>query len=213
VSPTYLYCITARAAPEPPAQTVGLDGAPVRRLGDAWVSDIPARSVRATVDRIRAHDAVVAAALGTGSTPLPARFGQAFASDDECLKTLSAKNAQLSAGLARVAGMVEMTVLLRAEAPALDTTSGTAYLQSLARRDRAIDFLRRAARDVNARLGVYVRESAEGISGSVATLSHLVERGALDQYKSGLETAVRDLTGVEVRILGPGAPYSFGARE
>jgi hypothetical protein len=185
----------------------------VRRVGDAWVSDIPARPVRATVERIRAHDAVVAAALGTGSTPLPARFGQTFGTDDECLETISAKQSQLSAALARVAGMVEMTVLLRADSPPLDTASGTAYLASLARRDHSIDALRRAARDVNTRLSGYVRESAESISGAVATLSHLVGHGALAAYLEAVRTIARDAAGIEIKVLGPGAPYSFGQPE
>src|SRR5579862_4475478 len=117
VSPTYLYCLTAHEAPDPPPATAGLDGGPVRRIGNAgvhaWVGDVDARSVRATIDRVRAHDHVVAAALGTGSTPLPARFGQTFESDEECLAVLLAKQEKMSAGLARVAGMVEMTVILR----------------------------------------------------------------------------------------------------
>src|SRR5579862_7134138 len=96
VSPTYLYCLTAHEAPDPPAATVGVDGGPVRRIrnaqapgAQAWVGDVDARSVKATIDRIRAHDSVIATALGTGSTPLPARFGQTFASDDECLAMIS----------------------------------------------------------------------------------------------------------------------------
>jgi Gas vesicle synthesis protein GvpL/GvpF len=196
VSPTYLYCLTAHAAPDPPPSTVGLDGGAVRRLGDAWVSDVDSRSVRATVDRIRAHDNVVAAALGTGSTPLPARFGQTFESDDDCLAVLSAKKTKMSAGLARVAGMVEMTVILRVD---LDASSGTAYLASLARREHA-------ARDLNARLGDCVHESAERAKDGVVTLSHLVSREEVDTYRERLE-------GLDVRVIGPGAPYSFGPSE
>jgi hypothetical protein len=196
VSPTYLYCLTAHAAPDPPLATVGLDGGAVRRLGDAWVSDVAERSVQATVERIRSHDAVVAVAFDTGSTPLPARFGQTFASDDECVAALSAKQAAMSAGLARVAGMVEMTVILRF---ALDKSTGTAYLTSLARREHA-------ARDVNTRLGDCVRESAMRIKDDVVTLSHLVDRDRVAIYRERLDA-------LDVRILGPGAPYSFGPPE
>jgi hypothetical protein len=213
VSPTYLYCITAPGAPSPSPSTVGIDGTAIRRLADAWVSDVESRPVRATIERIRAHDAVVAAALDTGSTPLPARFGQAFATDDECIATISAKKSLLSAALARVAGMVEMTVLLRTEAPALASNSGTAYLKSLARRERAADALLRTARAVNARLSHYVRESTEGVSASVATLSHLVERDALTEYLEGVKAVTREMAGIDVRVLGPKAPYSFGPPE
>jgi len=204
----------APSAPGPSPATVGLDGGAVRRLASAWVSDVPIRPVRATVERIRAHDAVVAAALDTGSTPLPARFGQVFASDDECEGAISAKFGDLSAALARVAGMVEMTILLRATAtPAPDRSSGTAYLESLARGAQAEDMLRRASREVTARLSEHVRESAERVSGGVATLSHLVEREALDAYRTRAEALAAGLAGVRATIVGPGAPYSFGAAE
>ena len=196
MSPTYLYCLTAPDAPDPPSATVGLDGASVRRLGDAWVSDVDSRSIRATIERIRAHDSVVETALGTGSTPLPARFGQTFESDDACLAELSAKQAKMSAGLARVAGMVEMTVILRVD---LDASSGTAYLKSLSRRQQA-------ARSINAQVAPYVRQTAEVTRDDGVTLSHLVDREAVTQYLSRLE-------GLDARILGPGAPYSFGPPE
>lgn len=202
MSPTYLYCLTTPAAPDPPAGTVGLDGGAVRRLGDAWVSDVPSRSVKATVDRIRAHDAVVSAALGTGSTPVPARFGQTFADDTECVAAISAKKDTMSAGLARVAGMVEMTVLFRVETT-LDSSSGTAYLQSLARRDHTLDELRR----LNGRFADVVRESTERADEGTVTLSHLVDRGSIDRYLERVRTVT---SGMDVRILGPGAPYSFG---
>ena len=41
----------------------------------AWVSDVE-RDVPVSVEGVRAHDAVVEAALEMGSTPVPARFGQ-----------------------------------------------------------------------------------------------------------------------------------------
>jgi Gas vesicle synthesis protein GvpL/GvpF len=211
VSPTYLYCITAPAAPGPTPATIGVDGAAVRQLGPAWVSDVETRPVRATVDRIRAHDAVVAAALDTGVTPLPARFGQVFASDDDCEQAISARMSELSAALARISGMVEMTLLLRAEeVPASERSSGTAYLESLARRERAEDALRHAARGINAQLAGYVRETAERTSGGVLTLSHLIERDALGRYRDRAEALIGDL---HATIVGPTAPYSFGHAE
>lgn len=179
---------------------MGLDGGSVRRLAstglDAWVGDVDARSVSATIERIRAHDGVVAAAFGTGSTPLPARFGQTFESDAECLAQLSTKRGKLSAGLARVAGMVEMTVILRVD---LDTSSGTAYLRSLARRQHT-------AREVSSRVAGCIHQSAEKTSKDALTLSHLVKREAVSEYLERL----KDL---DARILGPGAPYSFGPPE
>lgn len=193
---------------------MGLDGGTVRRLGSAWVSEVPTRPVRATVERIRAHDAVVAAALETGSTPLPARFGQTYASDDECEQAISAKLGELSAALARVSGMVEMRLLLRAaDAPAPDRASGTAYLESLSRRARAEEEVRRVAREVNEALRAHVRDAAVSTQGPVTTLAHLVEREARHAYRDRVEAVMRGMTGIEATLVGPTAPYAFGQAE
>src|SRR5689334_7761158 len=73
----------------------------------AWVSD--ARTIPVSVDGVRAHDAVVEAALDTGTTPVPARFGQRFASDDACREALRNRAASVESVLADVQGTVEMT--------------------------------------------------------------------------------------------------------
>ena len=81
--PTYLYCLRSEMV-EPPDGLTGVDGSAVRALEgvslSAWVSDV-AEKVTATVERVKAHDAVCAAALDSGETPLPIRFGQSFADD------------------------------------------------------------------------------------------------------------------------------------
>jgi len=54
-----------------------VDGGVVRTIEAAglvaWVSDV-SEKVSATVDRVKAHDAVCGAALAVGETPLPVRF-------------------------------------------------------------------------------------------------------------------------------------------
>ena len=66
--PTYLYCLRTDRA-HPPDGLTGVDGAMVHAVDVsglmAWVSDV-AEGVAPTVDRLRAHDAVCAAALAAG---------------------------------------------------------------------------------------------------------------------------------------------------
>jgi hypothetical protein len=80
-------------------------------IADAWVSEAPAEPVPRDVAAVRAHDAVVQAALATGATPVPARFGQRFDSDAACVAALAREASRIAALLARVAGMVEMSVV------------------------------------------------------------------------------------------------------
>jgi hypothetical protein len=77
----------------------------------AWVSDV-ARGVPVTVDGVKAHDAVVEAALETGSTPVPARFGQRFDDDEACRAALNSRGPTVETLLATMQGLVEMTLLI-----------------------------------------------------------------------------------------------------
>lgn len=112
--PTYLYCLRSdRVAPAD--GLAGVDGVTVRAIDaaglTAWVSDIVER-VSATVDRMKAHDAVCAAALESGETPLPVRFGQIFSDDEAAMSAVASREAALRARLARIAGCVEVRVVV-----------------------------------------------------------------------------------------------------
>ena len=69
----------------------------------AWVSDVE-RGVPVSIDGVRAHDAVVEAALETGATPVPARFGQRFDNDDACRAALASRAASVETLLGDDAG-------------------------------------------------------------------------------------------------------------
>ena len=95
--------------PSAPEGLAGIDGAGVRDLEaaglTAWVSDVSG-PVDATVDRLKAHDAVCAAAMNTGDTPLPIRFGQTF-DDDAAARQRSSNASGAPPRLTRVAGRAE----------------------------------------------------------------------------------------------------------
>ena len=132
----------------------------------AWVSDVE-RDVPVSVDGVRAHDAVVEAALETGSTPVPARFGQRFDDDDACRDALSSRAASVERLVTTVQGFVEMTLvvtpstrrMLRDLEPVipemfdLDSSgTGRRYLEALREREDATGAVRSALDELAAQL-------------------------------------------------------------
>ena len=229
---TYLYCIHAEPVGVP-AALVGLDGAAVRAVDvlalQAWVSDVSELSVTVSVDRMKAHDAVCTAALECNETPLPIRFGQAFASDDEAKAAIAAKAGQLSTRLRRVSGCVELRVVVRsADEPerspaganvATDEDAsdadrpGTAFLRRLAREGRA-DLARevsceeaRHALRANAKTLIVDQQPCEAARG-VSYFALLVRRSDVDTVRE-IATRVLPAHSSQTLVMGPFAPYSF----
>jgi hypothetical protein len=230
--PTYLYCLMpAEGAVEPaPLSPPGIGGSAVRVLSagplEAWVSTVPDRAPRPTVAAVREHDAVVSAALATGRTPLPARFGQSWPSDAACIDSVMRRAPELEPLLRRVAGLVEMTVCTllpgmplatNLSAAARDPTApGSAYLRQLrARADRA-RHLRAALEALRARvsqgLGPLSRGEVAEIRGSdealALSVSYLVERGREAHFRRAVDEIAREAA-ARLVVAGPRAPYSF----
>jgi hypothetical protein len=233
---THLYCIVSHEmrGAVPPGLS-GLAGARVRALSVeglvAWVSDVE-RDVRVSVEGVRAHDAVVEAALQTGTTPIPARFGQRFRDDDACRVALTNRAASVESLLAMIQGFVEMTLIitpstrrmLRDLQPVIPEMlepslrgAGRQYLETLQDRETATGAVRTAMDDLaaalNASVEPLVRRSAvhEQLTRlPFRTISHLIAREAVAEYKAAVAEVPADL---EFRFLlvGPRAPYSFCA--
>jgi len=236
--PTYLYCLrTDRAGP--PAGLTGVDGAVVYAVHGsglvAWVSDV-ADKVTPTVGRVKAHDTVCAAALAAGETPLPVRFGQTFSDDASVVSALTAREAVLRPRLARIAGCVELRLVMprdpdssRGESTVgttmLDPTSagtnashsadgpGTAFLKRLARRDRAdlalsvgCEDVRRSVCSVTRSL-IVGQQPCESARG-ISFFPVLVRRADVDTFRSAVAETLR-IKAIPLSVLGPFAPYSF----
>ena len=231
---THLYCIlppTSLAA-MPPGLT-GIDGAPVRalELGQliAWVSD--AESKTAALSGVREHDAVVEAALSTGITPLPARFGQRFVDDDACVAGIGRQARPVSMLLAAMQGLVEMTLILAPSTkrvvndliPVLPEMVGEGpgvgrrYLDALRAREAAAGTVRQALDALGQRLS----EAAAGLVRSVSVqenlakmpmraISHLISREVVDRYRDAVRS-VHPTGDYRFLVVGPRAPYSFSA--
>lgn len=226
----YLYCVLPADVAEP--ELTGIDGAPVRAFREAdvtvWLGDCAA-APRPDLDRIRAHNRVVQAALATGATPVPIRFGQVLADEAALVAHLAQRD--YHADLARVAGAVEfgIRVLDPAAAEATDDTvasahaagaaeaPGTAYLRAVAKRVHTLEARREraleVARRVDDELAAWVRERriepSEQPPG--ATVAHLVQTDAVAAYGA----RARDLTqgdhALHLVLTGPWPPYSFVA--
>src|SRR6185436_6772126 len=113
---THLYCVLPdERRDDLPADLRGIDGARVRSMQVdglvAWISDAE-RTLPVSIDGVRAHDAVVEAALETGVTPVPARFGQRFDDDEACREALERRAESVETLLTSMQGFVEMTLLL-----------------------------------------------------------------------------------------------------
>jgi hypothetical protein len=230
--PTYLYCLlpAADAAEHAPATPTGIGGGAVRVLPvgslEAWVSTVTDRPPRATVAAAREHDAVVSAALATGRTPLPARFGQTWPSDDACVASVMERAAELEPLARRVAGLVEMAVCtsLPKTPPATrvlpaagdEAGPGSAYLQHLRSRADRQRQLQAALEALRARisraLGSLARDEAaeirEGDQALVLSVSYLIERGGEAHFRRAVGEVAREAT-ARLVVAGPRAPYGF----
>ena len=233
---THLYCILPHAdRDDVPQGLSGVDGARVRALPVdhvvAWVSDVE-RSKPVSYEVIRAHDAVVEAALATGATPMPARFGQTFSDDTACRSALSRRASSVESVLEGLQGCVEMTVIItpstkrmlsdlepvvpqmfQADAPG----AGRGYLQALRAREAATGDVERASSELADRLEAAAADVLQKTARPrsemrmpMLTLSHLVRRSDVDRYRAAISEVK---TGPELRFLliGPRAPYSFCA--
>ncbi|HEX4468470.1 MAG TPA: GvpL/GvpF family gas vesicle protein [Gemmatimonadaceae bacterium] len=233
---TYLYCVLAPPKTEAfPSGLVGIADTPVRvvvvREGEgleAWIATIDEATLRASGSGLAklaiVHNEVVEAALATGRTPLPARFGTRFADDDALLSDLQERRAQLIDRLHRVAGAVEMSVLVvpRGQGQKHSTTqprrdepaAGRRYLEAVRERTRSEEQQRIEANGVAERVSqavsVVTRGEIRSTSATVLSIAHLVRQDELERYR--LELLQLDV-GEKFRIIvaGPRAPYNFAA--
>src|SRR5262245_45201007 len=205
-----VYALAARGARR--SGVKGLAGEQLRTitLGPvaAIVGDVTVRP-RPTVANLLRYDRILAELWAQHGALLPVRFGTILADASELDHAVTLRGATLRRRLAVVRNRAQMTVLVpipyptRRRAPRRRAHSGAEYLRA-----------RAAARDVpqfaQLRPAVrrWVRDERMQMRGSIATVYHLVPRGAADRYRSALERAARE-AGIRLRVLGPRLPYAF----
>jgi len=217
---TYLYgLLLGRNAARLPRGVRGIGGSEVRPLATgalaALVATVEGLPERVSLEDVRAHDAVLRAAVDAGVTVAAARFRQVFDDDASAQNDVEARAGRVVRLLEDLDGLVEMRVLVsevedlpKTEPVAMpghtrDAGPGTAYLEHL--RDLAD-----TARPVSLRaaLGPVVR--AERVTAlprdAGVAFAHLVKRDDIDEYRERV-TALPALSGASV--VGPLALYSF----
>jgi hypothetical protein len=233
---THLYCVLPRPLRGgAPTGVKGIGGAEVRAIPvdglTAWVSDI-GRRMPATIDGIRAHNDVVEAAMETGSTPLPARYGQRFDDDEACRAALIGRASSIEPLIAAMQGFIEMTVLItpstnrmiRDLEPVIpemfDSTTlgaGRRYLDTLRKREARTGEISEATDGIALELAdaaaAFVERTLSHQTMTpmpLRTISHLVAREKVDAYRAAA-AAVHGGSEYRILLIGPRAPYSFCA--
>jgi hypothetical protein len=234
---THLYCVLPHhhLRGSVPRGLNGVSGGAVRALSleglVAWVSDIR-QGVPISIDGVKAHDAVVEAALETGSTPVPARFGQRFENDEACRAALASRAPSVESLLETMQGLVEMSVIIAPSTTRmigdlepllpemLGVETGAAdpqYLTTLRKRELRTGEINRLTDVIAAELseaaGPYVQRAMVHQTATplpLRTVSHLVKRSDLDAYRAAV-SGVRSGDGFRLLFIGPRAPYSFCA--
>ena len=194
---THLYCVMpqARRAAIPPGLS-GLAGARVRALPVhglvAWVSDVERNVPSSIVEGVRAHDAVVEAALETGSTPVPARFGQRFQDDAACRAALANRAGPVESLLADMQGLVEMTLIIAPSTRRMVRGRRATGLD-------AVEWARRMVRELEPVLPDMVDPGSEGVGRRYLETLRRREattaaiKRAMDELAEALGDAVADL--------------------
>jgi Gas vesicle synthesis protein GvpL/GvpF len=186
-------------------------------------------------EKIRAHDGVLAAAIGR-TTIVPFRFGAIYESDDH-VREMLAERRDLVDALTRLAGKVELGVngyfdrnrlrerVAAERAPADgEESSGRAYMQrrQLERElDTAVGELaaecsdavheRLAAAADDARVNPLRPSSGDATREMLLNGAYLVAAGAEDPFRAALDELRARYAGDEVvlEVTGPWPPYNF----
>jgi hypothetical protein len=194
-----------------PLRLVAVSGL-VALVGDVTEPPAPSAVV------LRAQDTVLRRLTAGVDGVLPARFGTLLADDAALVDALGRRRAALTQALGRVAGCEQMTLRLWGEsagvaAPASPAAGGpgTRYLtgrreaHERARRVPELEPLRGPLADV-------VREERverHDRPPLLATVQHLVPRGAGERYVDAVNGARAALAPWRVSVSGPWLPYAF----
>lgn len=226
----YLYCVigdeVARESLLFGVENTGIAGSPVSFfcLDDfnLLVSDFAGSSVPVTRDNVLKHAAVISSVLAE-TTPLPFRFGT-LATETELKSFLTARAEALRAKQALVHGCVEMSIKIiwdRKWTEELSSSDdrlkpGTAFLaekrRSILGSEARADATKRISGWLNEQLADSVKEtriSTNTTDKLILAAAHLVERGALDEYRARLKAAREERPELHFLVSGPWAPYSF----
>jgi len=209
----HLYALVRGLEELPPL--TGVDGAALERRQIAGLELVISRAgpkLPETTDKaVLAHASVVEELTARSRAILPARFGRAFASEEELTAAVETKAPALEHGLSRVRGCVEFGLrVLGRESPRQASTSlsGAEYMRARLEEETVRD---RLSGELHRPLALLARSEARfgGASGDLLHAAYLVpdERTAAFRDRvAELERLHPELTMV---CTGPWPPYSF----
>jgi hypothetical protein len=216
VSAVYLYAVCdPRAAPPP---STGIAGEPLRLLHAGGLAALVGdrHEPRAFSEQdLWEHEHAVEQLMAKGSV-LPARFGALLASDTAVQELLRMRGEELLAGLARVAGAVELAVRAAwTQQSAIDSggreerSAGGRYLAAKLALLRRADAL---AQQIEARLAPVARASrvrAQADVGTAVSGAFLVATDRVEPFRRRVRALAGELAHCELLCTGPWPPYSF----
>ena len=184
---------------------------------EAVVGEV-ARAPRASVRNLKRYNRVVSSLWERRAAVLPVRFGTVVRGRVELEFMLQARQESFRRQLQKVRRRAQMTVRIvgdegsgigdraipNPQSPIPEPRSpGTSYLRARARRHDVPEFaaLRAAVRP-------WVREEYLQKHGSIATMYHLVPRGAVDRYRQAIERVAR-AEHLRPLVSGPWPAYAF----
>ena len=222
----YAYCLTEDVDTLPQA-IQGIDGSEVRLLKtdnfSLLVSDFSGDVVPVNRDNALAHAAVVRSVLDR-TTPLPFRFGT-LVTEAQLSSFLTARRDALLAKFEQIRGCVEMNVKIISDrerahdlADEVAEKPGTSFLLQKQREIAGSDARAAEAKEVAAWLEGLVGESARETRINtdfkdklLLAAAHLVERGAVEEYRTKLKEARDERAELKFLVSGPWPPYSFAS--
>jgi len=195
----------------------GVDAGPLERHRidglELVVSRTPLERNDVTQEAVLSHANVVEELMARSGAVLPARFGRAFADEQELAEAVRTKAPELAHGLRLVRGCVEFGLRVLGAGAAKSASSepsGRDYMRAKLAEERA---RRRLAEELHEPLARLSRASTRfgGASPDLLQAAYLVPRqdvaGFGDQVRR-LEAAHVDLT---IVCTGPWPPYTFAA--
>lgn len=222
MSGLYLYALMARPPGVSPGFGLRREALRILRCADVFVAAGEMREAPSlSAATLRGHDATVRRLARTSDAILPVRFGSLVANEAALSEALEPSAAAVGEALDLVRGREQMTLRVYGERAARTEAAGGEAedalgpgAQYLARKRRSyaralalpeIEPLRPVLRGFVRAERIEPHEAPP----LLASLYHLVERGAGGAYSAAVQEAALGLPGVRLTVSGPWAPYAF----
>ena len=212
----YLYAITEHPASLPQVPGIGDTALAAQRVEtiDAVTGELDGQ-VESSEATILAHARVVEGLAALNAAVLPARFGRGYPDPPALERAIGERKDALLEGLERVSGCLELGLRVLAE-PATHRAADGGGREYMLRR---LDERRRAERladELHLPLASLAKAETRSVAATpqlVLTASYLVDRGAVDDFRSAVDELGKSHPDLTLACTGPWPPYSFATAE